>query len=120
MADWDTGLFDCLSDVRGCLISSFCAICQISQQRAILGGRVDPEPCDFLLVLALPQCLQIATRGEIRHKYGIRGNIAEDIFVTIFCQWCSIAQQTRQLNMRGDRPGGCFMDKDDVQKFDER
>jgi len=109
-AAWDTGLFDCFSDIKVLLVSWLCGVCQVSAQKA----GVEGHECglgDLIPVCLFPFCCQIITRGKIRDKFGIEGSLVSDFLTSWCCMLCAISQQTRQLNMKGVKPAGLFMDK---------
>eukprot|EP01012_Entosiphon_sulcatum_P022997 TRINITY_DN2797_c0_g1_i2.p2 TRINITY_DN2797_c0_g1~~TRINITY_DN2797_c0_g1_i2.p2 ORF type:complete len:114 (+),score=18.86 TRINITY_DN2797_c0_g1_i2:49-390(+) len=106
---WDTGLLECGADVKICLVSWCCGCCQVAHQRAALESR----ECSFgdsILVFLCPLCCQVKTRGEVREKYGIEGSALSDCCASYYCMPCAIAQQHRQLQMRGNVPKGCLME----------
>jgi len=105
---WDTGLFDCFSDCKVCLVSWLCATCQVSYQKA----AVEEHECgcgDWIPVCFCPLCCVVSVRGKIREKYSIDGSCCGDLCTIMFCGICSISQQTRQLDMKGAKPAGMFM-----------
>eukprot|EP01115_Flamella_aegyptia_P008614 TRINITY_DN3594_c0_g1_i1.p1 TRINITY_DN3594_c0_g1~~TRINITY_DN3594_c0_g1_i1.p1 ORF type:complete len:123 (+),score=32.52 TRINITY_DN3594_c0_g1_i1:35-370(+) len=109
-AAWDTGLFDCLSDCKVCLVSWCCAPCQVAYQKA----AVEEHECglgDLIPVCCCPICCQVSVRGKIREKYGIEGSGCGDCMASFCCGICSISQQPRQLDMKGAKPAGMFMEK---------
>ena len=110
MSDWDTGIFDCFSDIKVCLLSWLCGTCQVAQQKATVEGH-DCGIGDLIMVWCCGICCQVSVRGKIREKYGIDGSLVGDIVFSLCCMICSISQQTRQLDMKGDKPAGICMDK---------
>eukprot|EP01108_Squamamoeba_japonica_P009585 TRINITY_DN9041_c0_g1_i1.p2 TRINITY_DN9041_c0_g1~~TRINITY_DN9041_c0_g1_i1.p2 ORF type:complete len:111 (+),score=37.68 TRINITY_DN9041_c0_g1_i1:125-457(+) len=110
MSDWDTGIFDCLSDIKVCLLTWLCPVCQLAQQKATVEGH-DCGLGDCIPVWCCALCCAVMVRGKIREKYGIDGSLVMDLLCTLFCGICSISQQTRQLDMKGDKPAGICMDK---------
>jgi len=106
---WDTGLCDCFSDCKVFLVSWFCAPCQIAQQIATVEGR----ECSAGLTIAscfFSLCCAIKARRLVREKYGIVGSGGSDCCTVFCCGLCAISQQTRQIRLRGDKPGGMFME----------
>jgi Cys-rich protein (TIGR01571 family) len=53
----------------------------------------------------------VLIRTKIREKYGIDGNLVNDILGAWCCTICAVSQQTRQLDIRGDRPASVCMGK---------
>jgi len=110
MGDWDTGIFDCFSDIKILLISWLCGTCNIAYQKAAIEGH-ECGIGDLIPVLFCGICCMVQVRGKIREKYGIDGTLINDILMSLCCGICAISQQTRQLDMKGAKPAGCFMDK---------
>lgn len=108
-APWDTQLFDCTSDCKIFLVSWCCACCQLSHQRAVLDNK-DCSIVDAALISLCLLCCQVKIRSDLRTKYGIEGSMGSDCCMSYYCMPCAIAQQQRQLQLKGDRPQGCFME----------
>ena len=111
MSKWDTSLFSCFQDFNVCLISCFCFPCQLAYQKA----AVNNQPCEVqacVSFLICPCCLGALIRSDIREKYGFTGSFCVDFLVLCSCTICAISQQTRQLDIRGLKPAGMFMDHD--------
>jgi len=108
-ANWDVELCDCFSDIKVCLISWFCSPCQIAYQIAGVEGH-ECGISDGILPCLFPFCCAISVRGKIREKYGIQGSCMNDFCVVWLCGICAITQQTRQLQKKGVKPAGMFMD----------
>ena len=91
------------------LVSYYCGICQLAYQKA----AVEEHECgigDLIPVWCCAICCQVTIRGKIREKYGLDGSCPVDCLVSLFCGLCAISQQTRQLDMKGQKPAGCFME----------
>eukprot|EP01123_Difflugia_compressa_P005000 TRINITY_DN16530_c0_g1_i1.p1 TRINITY_DN16530_c0_g1~~TRINITY_DN16530_c0_g1_i1.p1 ORF type:complete len:117 (-),score=14.85 TRINITY_DN16530_c0_g1_i1:131-481(-) len=110
MTEWETTLFDCFTDPKVLLVSWCCAPCQVSFQSATIEGR-DCSILDLIIALFCGPCCAVSARGKIREKYGFEGSMMSDILAVWCCPLCAISQQTRQMEMRGDRPSGLFMDQ---------
>jgi len=109
-APWDTGLCDCFSDCKVLCVSWLCATCQIAYQIA----AVEEHECgcgDWIPVCLCGFCCQVKVRGLIRQKYNIEGSGCGDCCTSMFCILCAVSQQTRQLDMKGAKPAGMFMEK---------
>eukprot|EP00999_Lentomonas_sp_LEN2_P001427 NODE_2467_length_564_cov_114.613272_g2417_i0.p2 GENE.NODE_2467_length_564_cov_114.613272_g2417_i0~~NODE_2467_length_564_cov_114.613272_g2417_i0.p2 ORF type:complete len:112 (+),score=5.13 NODE_2467_length_564_cov_114.613272_g2417_i0:91-426(+) len=108
-APWDAQLFDCCSEAKICVVTYFCAPCQLAHQRAV----VQEHECgvvDCLLMYFFGICCAVMVRGEIRNKYAIKGSCIGDCLTLWCCGWCAITQQHRQLKVKGNKPAGCCMD----------
>jgi len=110
MAGWDTGLFECFSDVKVLLLSWCCGVCQMAAQKA----TVEEHDCgvgDLIPVWCCGVCCFVSIRGKIREKYSIDGSCFVDLLTGLFCGVCAISQHTRQLRAKGAKPGGICMEK---------
>eukprot|EP01123_Difflugia_compressa_P003834 TRINITY_DN15144_c0_g1_i1.p1 TRINITY_DN15144_c0_g1~~TRINITY_DN15144_c0_g1_i1.p1 ORF type:complete len:110 (+),score=23.34 TRINITY_DN15144_c0_g1_i1:186-515(+) len=107
--EWDTGIFQCFGEhCHSFIVSVFCPVCQLAYQRAGL----DQRECgftDFIITLFCPVCVAVYTRTSIREKYNIDGSISVDVLYMLLCTVCAIAQQTRQMDLRGAKPAGMWM-----------
>eukprot|EP01123_Difflugia_compressa_P002715 TRINITY_DN134_c0_g1_i1.p1 TRINITY_DN134_c0_g1~~TRINITY_DN134_c0_g1_i1.p1 ORF type:complete len:112 (+),score=11.26 TRINITY_DN134_c0_g1_i1:99-434(+) len=106
---WEVELFDCLAEPKIFLVSLFCPLCQASYQLAGVEGH-DCNIMDFLWMLFCGPCCIIKVRGDIREKYNIDGSLLMDVLMLWCCGPCAVAQQTRQLNLKGVKPAGFLMD----------
>src|SRR4051812_974312 len=109
MSEWDTGVLDLMIDRKVCCVSLFCTPCQLAYQKA----AIEEHQCgvmDFLwsLLCFCPCGAQV--RGNIRFKYGIDGSPLGDCLAITCCPCCTVAQQTRQLDIKGLKPAGFMMD----------
>merc|ERR1711976_320489 len=101
-----------ISDPKLFVVNScLCGVCSSTVQQATVEGR-QPEPIDWVLHLLLPQCMNYKTRMSIREKYGMgEPDLVEDCVIgSMFCVPCSIHQQIKELESRGDKPAGFMMD----------
>jgi hypothetical protein len=48
-------------------------------------------------------------RKKTRLRYGIEGSIMGDFFASLFCEPCALAQQHREMALRGDWTSGEFV-----------
>ncbi|PRP77394.1 hypothetical protein PROFUN_14400 [Planoprotostelium fungivorum] len=107
--DWDVGACDCCGDMKVCCVTCYCLPCQLAYNNAAVQGT-ECSFVDFLLACYCTPCCGTAVRGKIRDKYGIDGSVVGD-FCCHFCfGCCATIQQTRQLDKRGAKPAGMFMD----------
>ncbi|XP_054996627.1 placenta-specific gene 8 protein-like [Sorex araneus] len=86
-SDWQTGAFDCCSDMGVCLCGTFCALCLSCQIAS------DMNEC----------CLcgaSVAMRTLYRTRYGIPGSICNDFLMLAFCPNCALCQLKRDINRR--------------------
>lgn len=92
------------------LVSWCCGPCQLAYQKA----AVEEHECglgDLIPILCCGFCCFVSVRGKIREKYGFEGSLIGDILTIMCCGLCALSQQTRQLDMKGAKPAGMFMEK---------
>ena len=114
---WTTGLCDCCVDKRGCAEATFCGTCQLTRQfNFVLYGRNDCDP----LMWSATLCMNVLAghfpaatvaqawfvRAQLRQRYGISGDVMSDIVTALFCGHCAIAQQYREMSIRGEWTSG--------------
>ncbi|KAH0790993.1 putative Cys-rich domain containing protein [Histomonas meleagridis] len=93
MAEYSTGLFECMKDCKGCLYTMFCFECAAAQNWA--DSRNEPCTICHLCGYACP----IWTRSNIRKMLGqTDSHYTTDCFVYTFCGPCAVCQDTRQLD----------------------
>jgi len=109
MAEWDTTLFDCFADCKVLAVTCCCTPCQGAYQYATVQDR-DCSIVDLLYFFFCGPCFFIYTRGLIREKFNLSGSCMMDVISLCCCSLCAISQQTRQLEIKGRRPAGMFMD----------
>ncbi|XP_066242238.1 placenta-specific gene 8 protein [Saccopteryx leptura] len=86
-SDWQTGVFDCCSDMGVCLCGTFCPVCLSCQIAA------DMNEC----------CLcgySVAIRTMYRTRYGIPGSICSDFLWLACFPVCTLCQLKRDINKR--------------------
>jgi Cys-rich protein (TIGR01571 family) len=83
-------------------------------QLAVQQGTLETRECtipDIVFNIFCFICRGVQTREKIRTKYGFGGSFGSDILEVWLCGCCAVTQQTRQLQMKGLKPAGLFMDK---------
>lgn len=91
--NWSTGIFDCFTDLKTCIISWFCLPCMICS----LSSRIGDCAC-------MPYCVpggSITMRSRIRTLGGIQGTVCNDCCIMQFCGPCAICQMSRELDNMG-------------------
>eukprot|EP00759_Apiculatamorpha_spiralis_P017669 PhF_6_TR23801/c1_g1_i2/m.33317 len=108
---WNSGLCQCMKDVPSCLDSIFCYPCILAKQDHILTTGV--QGTSWVLCCCAPMCgeeavlmSQISIRGQLRGRYNIIGDPVIDSLAVYCCPPCALAQQTREMALRGIWPGG--------------
>ncbi|KIM42594.1 hypothetical protein M413DRAFT_444301 [Hebeloma cylindrosporum] len=113
--EWSHDLFDCLGDIDTCLLAWCCPCLAHGRNRRRLNhlnmhGVPDPDrrrvtAGDSIVYAALEAAcnmgwlLQIATRRDIRQRYGIRGTESSDFCTPFCCQACDLVQGSRELQL---------------------
>jgi len=105
---WDTTLPGCCSDCRVLCFSVLCCPCQVAIQRSRALGKSGCYCCDCFCS-PLP-CFTAKVWSEIREKYNIEGGYCGDLLIVCCCTVCAVSQQSRQLQIRGDKPAGMCME----------
>jgi len=103
--NWTTGIFDCCPSpfLHECLLSCFLSTYQIARNRsAIQAQECGCKDCFYSTMC--PFCCGILVRREIRDMYGINGSILSDSCAYFCCFPCAIAQDSREMKIRGAPP----------------
>lgn len=93
----EVSLFDCLSDVPGCLITYCCGCVVAGFNSARLDDR-ECTPCDIF-------ANDYQTRQSMRGKYGMGYAPLPDFISLYCCHFCFVMQTAKELALkRGDEP----------------
>uniref|UniRef100_A0A7S0MN66 Uncharacterized protein n=1 Tax=Cryptomonas curvata TaxID=233186 RepID=A0A7S0MN66_9CRYP len=119
MANWNSGLCSCIADpggVQACCLGFCCTGVLYSlnveklarPHECVLGGScVGAGVVWYSLSYSGLCCIaQCVTRGAIRKKYSISGNVACDFLITCCCCCCSVIQDYNQLHSKESTPDG--------------
>ncbi|XP_062611144.1 cornifelin homolog A-like [Saccostrea cucullata] len=90
---WSTGLFDCFSDIKMCLLGLCCTPCVLCHVASRTG-----ECC------CMPHCIlggSVILRSRIRTIGGIQGSACNDCIVLSHCGPCAVCQMERELDNMG-------------------
>ncbi|XP_061177272.1 placenta-specific gene 8 protein-like [Saccostrea echinata] len=90
---WSTGLFDCFSDIKTCIIGYFCLPCTLCN----LASRTGECCCMPYFVSGGT----VVMRSRIRTIGGIQGSACNDCMVLSCCVPCAVCQMQRELNNMG-------------------
>lgn len=101
LTDWESGLCDCFEDASTCCYDFWCNICLHGTVSRRFGENNCLPLCDFCGVIP-PAALSM--RVAMRHKYGIKGSICEDICISCCCMNLSWCQMYRELKHRKKNP----------------
>ncbi|EGG22491.1 hypothetical protein DFA_04619 [Cavenderia fasciculata] len=114
---WDFSLFGCCSAPFISFLSCAFCPCQVARQRATTFKKFGCGDCLFS-ICCFP-CASCINRRRIRQNYDIVGNDIGDCCCTCLCGCCTVVQHARELDLKGDRPGGLFMEKGPKKLHDE-
>lgn len=115
---WQTHLCSCCAEPAICVESLCCPHCQIGRQQNMLtkGEAGMHWECvrtlllDFISCGLCLVCYNVEQRNLMAINYGIRddvGCLVNGCCKTLWCVPCAIAQQHREMIIRGQNPGGC-------------
>lgn len=104
---FSTGLCGCCDDCKTFWFSFFCPCFQYGRNVSHFGHPPIFDSTDVgfnsftYLFMECACCFGIVMstvlRGDVRDKYGIKGNVFGDFFANIFCRPCSLAQIAREI-----------------------
>uniref|UniRef100_A0ACD5VMX7 Uncharacterized protein n=1 Tax=Avena sativa TaxID=4498 RepID=A0ACD5VMX7_AVESA len=105
---WSTGLFGCFHDVGGCCLTLLCPCVTFGRIAEI----VDKGAISCCTTGTLYTLLGLATgiggpfyaccyRRRLRAEYGLREEPCPDCCVHLFCGFCALCQEYRELKARG-------------------
>nr|XP_010915859.1 protein PLANT CADMIUM RESISTANCE 7-like [Elaeis guineensis] len=106
---WTTGLFDCDQNSTNAVMTAFFPCVTFGQIAEILDeGQTSCTLGSFMHGLLLPvlACSILGTsyRQKVRQKYNLVQAPAEDWSVHLFCPYCALCQEYRELQNRGIDP----------------
>ncbi|KAH9531968.1 hypothetical protein CY35_19G065000 [Sphagnum magellanicum] len=107
---WTTGLCGCSDDINSCCCATWCPCVLMGRVAEIVDeGRTSclSAGCLFFWLLALAGSCVIYSYGfrtRLREKYGLPPKPCGDFCSDYWCIWCSLAQETRELQNRGIDP----------------
>ncbi|XP_005803972.2 cornifelin homolog [Xiphophorus maculatus] len=103
LTDWDSGLCDCGEDAQACCYGFWCGPCLA----CTVSGRFGENRCLPLCDMCVDKMISpaaLSLRVAMRHKYGIKGSLCEDIAVSCCCPTCVWCQMYRELKYRKKSP----------------
>lgn len=110
---WHYSLCTTCWEMNSCLECFCCTSCQLSRQFNMVYNLKPELHLPVCLVVALLDfvgvpagfALQYVLRSDIRHRYGIEGDVVSDCCVSWLCAPCAIQQQFLELTSVGSCPG---------------
>lgn len=106
---WRFGLFECCDAPSLCLFSFLCAPVRWADTMRMIGFLNYFSALGLVIALTLIGFLtfgmgfivligvMVMYRQQLQAKFNIRANASKDLPSFIFCPWCSIAQEARQV-----------------------
>ncbi|XP_077573572.1 cornifelin homolog B-like [Stigmatopora nigra] len=112
LVDWDSDLCDCFENASTCCYGFWCCPCLACTVAGRYGENRCLPLCDIFAPAALNSCgipmfvppAVLSLRASMRAKYGIKGNLCNDIIASCFCIWCSWCQMHRELKYQKKKP----------------
>ncbi|KAF6035570.1 hypothetical protein EB796_006130 [Bugula neritina] len=103
MADWKNGLFGCFGNCKVCLVSYVvpCYAFGKTHEKVEEGSCVK---CGCASMVPLLNWYAFAKQRQlVREKQGIDGSFGGDCVSSLFCPFCAMVQQAREVE--ADLPG---------------
>ncbi|GMH37515.1 hypothetical protein BSKO_05388 [Bryopsis sp. KO-2023] len=109
---WQSGdILNCFDDFDTCVVTGCMPCLVFSENRSMLHGhdksmRDDVDPCMMYTTLMILsgctlQCLYAyGTRTDIRRKYNLEEQPCGDCMTHVFCHFCALCQEYRELKAR--------------------
>lgn len=91
--NWTTGLFDCFTDIKSCILGYFCLPCTVCNVATRTG-----ECC--CMPFFVPGGT-VVMRTRIRTLGGIQGSACNDFCALACCGPCAVCQMQRELDNMG-------------------
>ncbi|MED6234353.1 hypothetical protein ATANTOWER_027685 [Ataeniobius toweri] len=98
LTDWNSGFCDCFEDASTCCYGFWCSICLAGTVSRQFGENNCLPLCDLCASYygSIPPGA-LSLRAAMRHKYGIKGSLCKDIFISWCCTTLSWCQMYREL-----------------------
>ncbi|KAI4387010.1 hypothetical protein MLD38_004878 [Melastoma candidum] len=109
-APWSTGLFDCQQDPHNAFVTALLPCITFGQIAEVLdSGDMECPLAGYIYLAMMPAlCSHWLIGSKYRRKLRRRFNLVEapfpDVVSHIFCSWCALAQEFRELHRRGLDP----------------
>lgn len=110
---FSTNICGCCGDCKTFWFSFFCPCFQYGRNVNQFGhppifDSIDAGFNTFVyLFLGCSCCLGVVMgtvlRGDVRDKYGLKGNVIGDFCANVFCRPCSLAQIAREIRMNNSK-----------------
>ena len=110
---FSTNLCECCGDCKTFWFSFFCPCFQYGRNVNQFGHPPIFDSTDegfntFVYFFMDSMCcfgivMSAVLRGDVRDKYGIKGNVVKDFFASAFCRPCTLAQISREVKMNSSK-----------------
>ncbi|MED6180506.1 hypothetical protein PIB30_011023 [Stylosanthes scabra] len=105
--EWSTGLFDCFSDMKNCLVTCLCPCITFGQIAEMIDR--DSSSCAIsgaiyamiLFFFGSPCIYSCLYRTRMRKQFLLKENLCMDFTVHFCCEPCALCQEYRELQNRG-------------------
>lgn len=109
---WQTGLFECCSDIEICIVGMGCPCCLYGNNNHSLKDTGCCCPCLSYLLCCGP-LQHCSFRKSMRNKFNLQESPCNDCCVAFCCGPCGICQEAREFKYRQkfniDQPGNQTM-----------
>ncbi|KAH8887460.1 PLAC8-domain-containing protein [Thozetella sp. PMI_491] len=107
--DWSSSLFDC-SPCDTCLLGTCLPCVLLGKTSERMRDPTNPSPelvntdcmlmCGIMYFTGCGWIYALIKRGEIRERYGLKGDGMGDCCATYWCPCCALIQQDKEVQMR--------------------
>ncbi|KAL1221607.1 Protein PLANT CADMIUM RESISTANCE 4 [Cardamine amara subsp. amara] len=106
---WSSDLFDCMNDSENAVITFIAPCVTFGQIAEIVDEGTTTCPTGGLLyatifLIGAPFVYSCMFRAKLRIKYGLPDAPAPDWLTHLFCEYCALCQEYRELKHRGFDP----------------
>lgn len=102
--DWKSDICGCVNDCEICYTSCFCPCIQYGRNVSKLENTSSRNSCLIYSIFCFFGCQWIpahSTRGSIRDRYQIEGDVIEDCICHLLCTPLALAQEAQELKSQG-------------------
>ena len=110
--DWHNDICGCANDCEICYTSCFCPCIQYGRNVSKLDNTSSQNSCLIYSIFCFFGCQWIpahSTRGSIRDRYQIEGDVIEDCICHLLCTPLALAQEAQELKSQGQVSQRTFM-----------
>ncbi|XP_047462185.1 cornifelin homolog B [Mugil cephalus] len=96
--EWGSGICDCLENVPECCFAYWCCPCFACKTSKDYGEPLCLPLLEIFGGFVPP--ITMSMRVSMRHRYGIKGTLAEDCLYSACCTSCVWCQMSREMKRR--------------------